>query len=74
VTASPPDHVVTVEVIDKDSKTPLSNAFVTLLPSGGFPYRNRTDDAGVARVSVPKGAYKLYIKNAAEGGALALNL
>jgi len=61
VTASPPDHVVTVEVIDKDSKTPLSKAFVTLHSSGGFPYRNRTDDAGVARVSVPKGEYRVYV-------------
>jgi len=61
VTATPPDHVVTVEVIDKDSRTPLSKAFVTLHSSGGFPYRNHTDDAGVARVSVPKGEYRVYV-------------
>jgi hypothetical protein len=59
-TARPPEHVVTVEVFDKDTKTPLKNALVAL-HSCSTPYRNRTDDGGVARVSVPKGDYKLSI-------------
>lgn len=56
LTARQPEHVVTVEVIDKATKTPIKNAHV-ILP----PYRGDTDDSGVARVSVPKGDYKLYV-------------
>ena len=59
-TARPPEHVVTVEVTDKRTKTPIKNALVGL-QSYGTPYRNRTDDGGLARVSVPKGDYKLSI-------------
>ena len=59
-TAAPPEHVVTVKVIDKAKKTPIKSARVTLR-SRGAPYRNRTDDGGVARLSVPKGQYKLYV-------------
>lgn len=58
-TARPPEHVVTVEVIDKNTKTPIKNALVTL-HSCGTPYRNRTDDGGVAKLKVPKGEYQLY--------------
>jgi hypothetical protein len=36
VTARPPEHQVTVEVIDKDTKTPIENAYVLL-----SPYRKR---------------------------------
>ena len=61
VTATPPDHVVTVEVVDRDSRVPISMAFVTLHSSGRFPYRNRTSDAGLATVSVPEGEYTLYV-------------
>jgi hypothetical protein len=59
-TARAPEHVVTVEVTDKRTKTPIKGAPVALHWSG-TPYRNRTDDAGVARISVPKGDYKLYV-------------
>ena len=59
-TARQPEHVVIVEVIDKDTKTAIKNARVTLR-SAGTPYRERTDDGGVARVSVPKGEYKLSV-------------
>lgn len=59
-TARPPEHVVTVEVLDQAKKTPIKGAVVALR-SRGTPYRNRTDDAGVARLSVPKGEYKLYV-------------
>ena len=55
-TAKPPEHVVAVEVIDKDKKTPIKGAQVVL-----HPYRGCTDDAGVARVSVPKGEYRVCV-------------
>jgi hypothetical protein len=55
-TARPPEHVVTVEVIDKEAKTPITNADVLL-----HPYRGYTDERGMARLMVPKGEYGLYI-------------
>ena len=55
-TAKPPEHVVTVKVIDKESKTPIENAHVVL-----HPYRACTDKHGVARLSVPKGKYELDV-------------
>ena len=59
-TAEPPEHDVTVEVIDQNTGTPIRNADVTL-HSSGTPYGNRTDDAGIARLNVPKGEYHLYV-------------
>jgi uncharacterized membrane protein len=56
MTAGPPEHAVTVEVIDKDMKTPIKNAIVVL-----NAYKGYTDENGVARVSVPKGEYKVDI-------------
>lgn len=63
--ARQPEHVVTVEVIDKDTKTPIKNADVILRPPiyRGSAYTSRTDDAGVARVSVPKGEYHICASN-----------
>jgi hypothetical protein len=58
-TARPAEHVVTVEVTDKDTKKPIKNAMVTL-HSSGTVYRKRADDGGVARLDVPRGGYKLY--------------
>jgi hypothetical protein len=55
-TVRPPECEVTVEVIDKDTKTPIKNAVVILRP-----YQGATDDGGVARVRVPKGDYELYV-------------
>ena len=55
-TTKPPEHRVTVEVIDKDKKTPVKGAQVVL-----YPYRGCTDDAGVTRVYVPKGEYKVRV-------------
>jgi hypothetical protein len=55
-TTKPPDHVVTVEVIDVETKTPIKNAHVVL-----YPFRGYTDEHGVVRVSVPKGKYDLDI-------------
>lgn len=54
--ARPPERVVTVEVIDKDTKTPIKNADVLL-----HPYRGCTDERGMARLMVPKGEYKLHV-------------
>jgi hypothetical protein len=59
-TARAAEHVVTVEVTDRRAKTPIKGAPVALHWCGA-PYRNRTDDAGVARINVPKGDYKLYV-------------
>ncbi len=60
-TARPPEHVVVVEVIDKNTKAPNKDAHVTLHAPGGYPYRGRTDVDGVARLSVPKGNYELSV-------------
>jgi hypothetical protein len=59
-TARPPEHVVTVEAIDRGTKTPLKNAAV-FLHSSGTTYRNSTDEGGVAKLSVPKGEYELDV-------------
>jgi hypothetical protein len=55
-TARTSEHVVTVEVIDKNAQTPIANAHVLL-----HPYRGFTDEAGVAKVSVPKGEHELFV-------------
>jgi hypothetical protein len=60
-TARPPEYMVTVEVIDKNTQTPMKNAQVTLHSCGGYPYRDCTDESGVARISVPKDEYELYV-------------
>jgi hypothetical protein len=60
-TTKPLDHVLTVEVIDTDKKTPVKNALVSLYSHGGTPYRGRSDETGVARVNVPKGEYRLTV-------------
>ncbi len=60
-TVKPPEHVVTVKAIDRNTKAPNQNAHVTLHTPGGYPYRACTDESGVARVSVPKGEYGLYV-------------
>lgn len=63
-TARPPEHVVTVEVIDRDTKAPIKNAHVVLHPDSGYPYRGYTDDGGVAKLEVTKGEYKLCASTA----------
>lgn len=59
-TASPPAHLVTVEVIDSETGDPVRKVRVTL-HSTGAPYRAETDDNGVAKVAVPAGKYRLYV-------------
>ena len=60
-TAKQPEHVVTVEVIDKRTKAPIENADVLLQAHGGYPYRCYTDQRGVTKLEVAKGDYKLYV-------------
>lgn len=62
-TARPPEHVVTVEVMAKDTNKPLKNALVTLISCGTLhtTYRKRTLDSGVAALAVPKGEYQLCV-------------
>jgi len=55
-TARPPEHVVAVEVVDRETKIPVKNAHVLL-----HPYRGYADECGVANVQVPKGRYELYV-------------
>lgn len=58
--AAPPDHEVTVEVVDQATGRPVEKADVTLHASG-TPYGIQTDPAGMARLSVPGGGYQLYV-------------
>jgi hypothetical protein len=51
-----PEYVVTVETVDRESRTPLSGARVVM-----HPYKAVTDERGVAKVRVAKGAYKLFV-------------
>jgi hypothetical protein len=53
---SHPDHVVTVEAVDKDSQAPLRLARVVM-----HPYNAVTDERGVAELRVAKGTYKLFV-------------
>ena len=47
---------MTVQVIDKDFKTPVKNADILL-----NTYRTYTDEHGIAKVEVPKGAHEFYV-------------
>jgi hypothetical protein len=53
---SPPDHAVTVEVIDSMEQTPIEGAHVLV-----HPYRAFTDERGVAKIEVAKGRYTLVV-------------
>ncbi len=54
--AKQPEHLLTVEVIDKDTGAPIKKAQVFM-----HPYQGYTDEHGVAMLKVPKGDYKLYV-------------
>lgn len=56
VVVNPPDCTVTVEVIDKETRLPISKASISL-----HPYRTKTDGNGRARLDVAKGEYQLYV-------------
>ena len=51
-----PEHLVTVEAIDKITQTPLRDARVVM-----HPYRAVTDEHGLAEVRVAKGTYTLFV-------------
>jgi hypothetical protein len=53
---SPPNHQVTVEAFDSETKSPIKGAHVLL-----HPYRAYTDERGVAKLKVAAGKYKLFI-------------
>jgi len=53
---SPPDYEVTVATVDSATQTPISGAHVLL-----HPYRTSTDEAGIAKVKVTRGRYKLFV-------------
>lgn len=52
----PPEHRLTVEVLEKDSRTPIDDAQIRL-----GAYRAATDPAGRAEVAMPKGTYDLTV-------------
>lgn len=57
-TANPPEHIVTVEVVDRSRKIPLKNASVFLNLR-----RASTDEHGMAKIEVTKGKHKLYVSS-----------
>ena len=53
---SPPECLVTVEVVDQDSRVPLAGARVVM-----HPFRAVTDDRGFAELRVATGVYTLFV-------------
>jgi hypothetical protein len=51
-----PEYLVTIETVDKVTRTPLSGARVVM-----HPYRVVADESGIARVHVAKGEYRLFV-------------
>ena len=51
-----PEYLVTVETVDQVSQTPICGARVVM-----HPYKAVTDERGIAKVRVAKGAYKLFV-------------
>ena len=58
-TIAPPEHRVTVTVLDRDTETPLAGAEVRV-----GVYRGTTDAGGQAHVEVRPGSYDLYVRKA----------
>lgn len=56
VTVPPPEHTVTVKVTEKGAESPVDNVEVRF-----GVYRDRTDEYGLAKVELPKGAYDLVV-------------
>ena len=52
----PPEHRLTVEVLEKESKAPIADAQIRL-----GAYRAATDPSGHAEVAMPKGTYDLTV-------------
>jgi len=51
-----PEYLVTVEAVDQSDQAPLTGARVVM-----HPYRAVTDERGIAKVRVAKGAYTLFV-------------
>ena len=51
-----PECLLTVVATDKESQAPVNGVSVVV-----HPYRASTDERGVARLSVPKGEYRLFV-------------
>jgi hypothetical protein len=56
VTVLPPEHRVTVKVVEKETAAPISDAQVRL-----SVFRGATDETGVASFDVPAGEHRLFI-------------
>jgi hypothetical protein len=56
VTVRPPEHSVSVKVVDKHTEAPIPDAQVRL-----SVYRTSTDEKGLARFAVPAGEHRLFI-------------
>jgi hypothetical protein len=56
LTVRPPEHDVSVNVVESGTNTPVPDAQVRL-----GVYRASTDEAGTARFAVPAGAYRLFV-------------
>jgi hypothetical protein len=54
--ARPPEHRLTVKVVEQNSKAPIENVQIRL-----GPFRGTTDPAGIAEVMMPKGTYDLHV-------------
>ncbi|MFN8532475.1 MAG: hypothetical protein U0556_02905 [Dehalococcoidia bacterium] len=59
-TVKPADHTVTVEVINKETNTPIQDAEVYFAQSGPS-FRGRTDEHGMLTIGLPKGEYELTV-------------
>ena len=58
-TTAPPEHRVTVTVVDRDTETRVAGAEVRV-----GVYRGTTDASGQAHVAVRSGSYDLYVRKA----------
>jgi hypothetical protein len=66
----PPEHRLTVKVIEQKSKAPIADVQVRL-----GPFRGMTDPAGIAEVMMPKGTYDLHVwKSAYEAPAHSIEI
>lgn len=53
---SPPDCMVTVRAVDRESQAPIQGACVVM-----HPYRAMTDESGIAKVRVARGQYDILV-------------
>ena len=56
VVVRPPEHKLTIKVIEKDTANPIDEAVVRL-----GAYRAETGRAGLAEIRMPKGRYELHV-------------